>query len=39
MQRIRANERMFTRFRAAQAFEDLDRQVKAYEESQRPNNP
>lgn len=39
MQRIRSNERMFTRFRAAQAFEDLDRQVKAYEESQRQSTP
>ena len=31
--KIRANEHLYTRFRASQAFDELDADIKAYEES------
>lgn len=40
--RIRANEQMMTRFRATEAFRELDNEVQRYEEFQRrqtPNTP
>ena len=33
MARIRANEHLYTRFRASQAFDELDADIKAYEEA------
>ena len=36
MQRVRANEQMYTRFRASQAFDELQKEVERYEASQRP---
>ena len=36
MQRMRANEQMYTRFRATQAFDELQKEVERYEASQRP---
>lgn len=35
MQQIKANEQMFTRFRAAKTFEELDKEVKDYEEAKK----
>lgn len=35
MQQIKTNEQMFTRFRAAKTFEDLDKEVKEYEEAKK----
>jgi len=35
LERIRAQDRLYTRFRASQAFEELDRSVKEYEEWKR----
>ncbi|MCD6161406.1 MAG: LPP20 family lipoprotein [candidate division Zixibacteria bacterium] len=32
MQKIKANNNMYTRFRASQAFEDLDKEVEKYEQ-------
>ena len=32
MQQIKKNEELYTRFRSSQAFEDLDKEVKKYEE-------
>jgi len=39
MQRMRANEQMYTRFRATQAFDELQKEVERYEASQRPRQP
>lgn len=36
MQRVRANEQMYTRFRASQAFDELQKEVERYEAAQRP---
>jgi hypothetical protein len=35
MQQIKNNEQMFTRFRAAKTFEELDKEVKEYEEAKK----
>lgn len=35
MQKIRQNQAMYTRFRASQAFADLDKEVEKYEESKK----
>ena len=35
MQQIKTNEQMFTRFRAAKTFEELDKEVKDYEEAKK----
>lgn len=35
MQQIKNNEQMFTRFRAAKTFEELDKEVKDYEEAKK----
>ncbi len=32
MAKIKANKNLYTRFRASQAFEELDKEIKAYEE-------
>ena len=37
MERIKANETLYTRFRATKAYEELEKEVKAYEEAR--NNP
>jgi len=34
MAKIRANQNLYTRFRATEAFEELDKELKAYEERQ-----
>ena len=34
MAKIQANKNLYTRFRASQAFEELDKEIKAYEEKQ-----
>ena len=39
LRRAQREEAQYTRFRASQAWEQLDREVKAYEEAQRRNNP
>ena len=33
MAKLKANEHLYTRFRATQAFEELDAEIKAYEAS------
>ena len=33
MAKIKANERLYTRFRASQAFDELDAEIKAYEKT------
>jgi hypothetical protein len=35
LEKIRSQERLYTRFRASEAFEELDREVQAYEEWKR----
>jgi len=35
MQQIKNNEQMFTRFRASKAFEEMDKEVKDYEEAKK----
>lgn len=35
MQQIKNNEQMYTRFRAAKTFEELDKEVKEYEEAKK----
>jgi hypothetical protein len=35
LEKIRAQERLYTRFRASEAFKELDREVEAYEEWKR----
>ena len=34
MDKIKANQELYTRFRATQAFEELDKELKAYEEKE-----
>jgi hypothetical protein len=35
LEKIRSQERLYTRFRASEAFDELDREVKAYEDWKR----
>ena len=35
VEKIRSQERLYTRFRASEAFEELDREVQEYEEWKR----
>jgi hypothetical protein len=39
LEKIRAEERLYTRFRASEAFDELDREVQAYEEWKRQQVP
>ena len=39
MDQVRANEQMYTRFRATEAFKELDAEIKRYEEWKRTQRP
>lgn len=39
MQKVKAQEQLYTRFRATQAFDELNKEIEKYEASQRPPKP